>query len=93
MEDSLKTLEEQMIKLECENEERERRKRQRKQEWQLYMDEISLLEEKLNTLKQRKLNPQNSIEEQLHFIRVDFLSIKPTSSNLFCVLLESKSRT
>ncbi|CAF1053347.1 unnamed protein product [Adineta ricciae] len=69
VEDSLKTLEEQMIKLECENEERERRKRQRKQEWQLYMDEISLLEEKLNTLKQRKLNPQNSIEEQLHFIR------------------------
>ncbi|UJR08743.1 hypothetical protein I4U23_013000 [Adineta vaga] len=69
VEDALKTLEEQMIKFECENEERERRKRQRKQEWQLYIDEITLLEEKLNTLKQRKLNNQDSIEEQLHFIR------------------------
>jgi hypothetical protein len=59
-----------MIKLETQNEERERRKRQREREWHLFMDEISLLQDKLNTFKQRKANAQDSIEEQLHFIRV-----------------------
>jgi len=62
-----------MSKFENRNEERERRKRQRKHEWELFMDEISLLEDKLNTLKQRKTNTQDSIEEQLHFIQVDLL--------------------
>jgi hypothetical protein len=59
-----------MIKFETQNEERERRKRQREREWHLYMDEISLLQDKLNTFKQRKVNAQDSIEEQIHFIRV-----------------------
>ena len=59
-----------MLKFEHENEERERRKRQREREWHLFMDEINLLEEKLNAFKQRKVNGKDSIEEQLHFIRV-----------------------
>ena len=62
-----------MIKFETKNEERERRKRQREREWHLFMDEISLLQERLNTLKQRKINTHDSIEEQLHFIRVELL--------------------
>ncbi len=70
IEDALRSLDEQMIKFENQNEERERRKRQREREWHLFMDEISLLQDKLNTFKQRKVNAQDSIEEQLHFIRV-----------------------
>jgi hypothetical protein len=35
------------------------------------MDEISLSQDKLNTLQQRKSNVQDSIEEKLDFIRVD----------------------
>lgn len=62
-----------MIKFETQNDEKERRKRQREREWHLFMDEISLLQDKLNTFKQRKLNSQDSIEEQLHFIRVEFI--------------------
>jgi hypothetical protein len=62
-----------MIKFETQNEEKERRKRQREREWYLFMDEISLLQDKLNTFKQRKANVQDSIEEQLHFIRVKFI--------------------
>ena len=60
-----------MLRFENESEEKERRKRQREREWHLFMDEISLLQEKLNTFKQRKINGQDSIEEQLHFIRVN----------------------
>ena len=48
-----------MIKFETQNEERERRKREREREWHLFMDEISLLQDKLNTFKQRKTNIQN----------------------------------
>ena len=59
-----------MNKFEIQSEERERRKRQRKREWHLFMDEISLLQDKLNSLKQRQGNINDSIEEQLHFIRV-----------------------
>ncbi|CAF4142454.1 unnamed protein product, partial [Rotaria sordida] len=70
IEDALKALDEQMIKFESQNEERERRKRQREREWHLFMDEINLLQDKLNTFKQRKINTQDSIEEQLHFIRM-----------------------
>lgn len=66
----MKSLDEQMLKFENENEERERHKRQREREWHLFMDEINLLQEKLNTFKQRKTNGKDSIEEQLHFIRV-----------------------
>jgi hypothetical protein len=62
-----------MVKFETQNEERERRKRQREREWHLFMDEINLLQEKLNTLKQRKANSHDSIEEQLYFIQVDFI--------------------
>ena len=62
-----------MIKFENENEERERRKRQRKHEWELFIGEIGLLEDKLNKLKQRKTNTQDSIEEQLFSIRVNIL--------------------
>jgi len=72
-----------MIKFETQNEERERRKRQREREWHLFMDEINLLQEKLNKLKQRKTNIHDSIEEQLYFIKVNitfFLNIK---SNTF----------
>jgi hypothetical protein len=65
-----------MIKFETQNEERERRKRQREREWHLFMDEISLLQDKLNTFKQRKVNAQDSIEEQLHFIRVCYLDFE-----------------
>jgi membrane-anchored glycerophosphoryl diester phosphodiesterase (GDPDase) len=61
-----------MIKFETQNEERERRKRQREREWHLFMDEISLLQDKLNTLKQRKTNVHESIEEQIHSIQVIF---------------------
>jgi hypothetical protein len=50
-----------MIKFETQNEERERRKRQREREWHLFMDEISLLQDKLNTLKGRKTNVHESI--------------------------------
>ncbi|CAF4487048.1 unnamed protein product [Rotaria socialis] len=70
IEDALRSLDEQMIKFENQNEERERRKRQREREWHLYMDEINLLQDKLNTFKQRKANTQDSIEEQLHSIRM-----------------------
>lgn len=63
-----------MIKFETQNEEKERRKRQREREWHLFMDEISLLQDKLNTFKQRKANSQDSIEEQLHFLRVRLLN-------------------
>ncbi len=66
----MKSLDEQMEKFETQNEERERRKRQREREWHLFIEEISLLQEKLNTLKQRKANTHASIEEQLHFIQV-----------------------
>lgn len=59
-----------MIRFENLNEERERRKRQREREWHLFLDELSLLQDKLNTFKQRKLNGKDSIEEQIHFIRV-----------------------
>ena len=59
-----------MNKFEIQSEERERRKRQRKREWHLFMDEISLLQDKLNSLKQRQGNIYDSIEEQLHFIQV-----------------------
>ena len=62
-----------MIKFETQSEERERRKRQREREWNLFMDELSLLQEKLNTLKQRKTNANDSIEEQLHFIQVNLV--------------------
>jgi hypothetical protein len=62
-----------MIRFETQNEEKERRKRQREREWHLFMDEISLLQDKLNTFKQRKANAQDSIEEQVHFIRVKFI--------------------
>lgn len=66
----MRSLDEQMLRFENENEEKERRKRQREREWHLFMDELTLLQEKLNTFKQRKINGQDSIEEQLHFIRV-----------------------
>ncbi len=79
----MKSLDEQMIKFETQNEERERRKRQREREWHLFMDEISLLQDKLNTLKQRKSNLQDSIEEQLHFIRVDSILYFQLNCNLF----------
>jgi len=69
------------MKFETQNEERERRKRQREREWHLFMDEISLLQEKLNTLKQRKTNLHDSIEEQLHFIQVNFIFLY--RSNIF----------
>jgi hypothetical protein len=62
-----------MIKFETQSEERERRKRQREREWHLFMDELSLLQEKLNTLKQRKTNLHDSIEEQLHLIQVNII--------------------
>ncbi|CAF1318036.1 unnamed protein product [Rotaria sordida] len=67
---ALRSLDEQMIKFETQNEERERRKRQCEREWDLFMDEINLLQDKLNTFKQRKINTQDSIEEQIHFIRM-----------------------
>ncbi|CAF3823057.1 unnamed protein product [Rotaria sordida] len=70
IEDALRSLDEQMIKFETQNEERERRKRQCEREWDLFMDEINLLQDKLNTFKQRKINTQDSIEEQIHFIRM-----------------------
>lgn len=77
-----------MIRFETENEERERRKRQREREWHLFMDEIGLLQDKLNTLKQRKTNTQDSIEEQLHFIRVRLTSylylISSLISTIYC---------
>ncbi len=60
-----------MIKFETQNEERERRKRQREREWNLFMDEINLLQDKLNTLKQRKTNSYDTIEEQLNLIQVN----------------------
>lgn len=63
-----------MIKFEHENEERERHKRQREREWHLFMDEISLLQNKLNAFKQKKVNAQDSIEDQLYFIRVKFIT-------------------
>ncbi|CAF4315796.1 unnamed protein product [Rotaria sp. Silwood2] len=69
VEDALKSLDEQRIKIETQNDERERRKRQYEREWHLFMDEISLLQDKLNTLKQRKGNTYDTIEEQLYFIR------------------------
>ncbi len=72
VEDALKSLDEQMIKFETQSEERERRKRQREREWHLFIDEISLLQDKLNIFKQRKTNIHDSIEEQLHFIKVKF---------------------
>jgi len=62
-----------MNKFETQNEERERRKRQREQEWHLFIDEINLLQDKLNTLKHRKTNIHDSIEEQLHFIKVNII--------------------
>jgi hypothetical protein len=62
-----------MIKFENDNEERERHKRQREREWHLFMDEISLLQDKLNAFKQKKGNAQDSIEEELYFIRVKFI--------------------
>lgn len=62
-----------MNKFETQNEERERRKRQREQEWHLFIDEINLLQDKLNKLKQRKTNIHDSIEEQLHFIKVNII--------------------
>lgn len=68
-----------MIKFETQNEEKERRKRQREREWHLFMDEISLLQDKLNTFKQRKANAQDSIEEQLHFLRVRVFHENPYS--------------
>ena len=71
----MRSLDEQMIKFETQNEEKERRKRQREREWHLFMDEISLLQDKLNTFKQRKVNAQDSIEEQLHFLRVSKLFV------------------
>ncbi len=71
-----------MNKFEIQNEERERRKRQREQEWHLFIDEINLLQEKLNTLKQRKTNIHDSIEEQLHFIKVNILFFR-IKSNIY----------
>ena len=68
----MRSLDEQVIKFEIQNEEKERRKRQREREWHLYMDELSLLQDKLNTFKQRKSNTNDSIEEQLRFIHVKF---------------------
>ncbi|CAF3982370.1 unnamed protein product, partial [Rotaria sp. Silwood1] len=68
IEDALRSLDEQMIKFESQNEERERCKHQRERQWHLFMNEINLLQDKLNTFKQRKINTQDSIEEQLHFI-------------------------
>ncbi len=35
-----------MIKFEAQNEERERRKREREREWNLFMDELTLLQDK-----------------------------------------------
>lgn len=70
MEDALKSLDEQMSKFETKSEERERRKRQHERDWQLFLEEINFLQEKLNTFKQRKSNPYDSIEEQLHFLQV-----------------------
>ena len=80
-----------MMKFETQNEERERRKRQREREWHLFMDEISLLQDKLNTFKQRKANAQDSIEEQIHFTRVRAISI-PHALNLPIDSIESRSR-
>ncbi|CAF1535692.1 unnamed protein product, partial [Rotaria sordida] len=78
IEDALRSLDEQMIKFETENKERERerrkrkrqRQRQRQRQWHLFIDEINLLQDKLNRFKQRKINRQDSIEEQIHFIRM-----------------------
>ena len=79
-----------MIKFEIQNEEKERRKRQYEREWHLYMDELSLLQDKLNTFKQRKANTNDSIEEQLHFIQVKKFLYQSFSIENF--ILDSKSR-
>lgn len=73
-----------MIKFEAQNEERERRKRQREREWHLFMDEINMLQDKLNTFKQRKSNAQDSIEEQLHFIRVIYIKTFAQYLKIIC---------
>lgn len=73
-----------MIKFEAQNEERERRKRQREREWHLFMDEINMLQDKLNTFKQRKSNAQDSIEEQLHFIRVIYIKTFTQYLKIIC---------
>ena len=57
--------------------------RQREREWNLFMDELSLLQDKLNTLKQRKSNPHDSIEEQLHFIQVNLIHYHLTHGSFF----------
>jgi len=67
----LKSLDEQMNKFELESIEREKRRRQHEREWHLLHDELNLLQEKLNSLKQRKYNVNYSIEEQLQFIQVN----------------------
>ncbi len=51
----MKSLDEQMVKFETQNEERERRKRQREREWHLFIEEINLLQEKLNTFCRIKI--------------------------------------
>ncbi|CAF3855305.1 unnamed protein product, partial [Adineta steineri] len=83
IEDALKSLDEQMVKFENENEERDRRKREREREWHLFMDEISLLRDKLTTFKQRKNNGNDSIEDQLHFIRNQDQELDQYQQDLF----------
>ena len=75
MEEALKSLDEQMDKFEMKSEERERRRRQYQHDWQLLLEEVNFLQEKLNTFKQRKSNPFDSLEEQLHFLHVISLSL------------------
>lgn len=73
-----------MVKFEHDNEERERRKRQREREWHLFMDDVSLLQDKLNAFRQKKTNANDSIEEQLEFIRVRSVCAPNVSSSQCC---------
>jgi hypothetical protein len=56
--------------------EKERRRRQHEREWHQFMDDIGVLHDKMNTFKQRQHTEHDSIEEQLHFIRVVHVSIE-----------------
>lgn len=75
----MSSLDEQMMK----SEERERRRRQFERDWHLYIEEINLLQEKLNKLKERKGNFYESIEEQLNFIRVKYFVFSLVNFEVF----------